>query len=158
MRLAAAALILLCCALEGMRRSFSLKKRVDFLGEIVSMLTDFAIEIRFRAPTLDELLRTQTGSFAKLVEAELENGFDVRAAWEKTCDAFSQKNEETALLRELGKSFGTSDSEGQLRLLELYTKRFSRLRDSVEAEYSRKGKALVRVGMLCGAAGAVLVL
>lgn len=158
MRLAAAALILLCCAFEGARRSLSLKKRVDFLDEIVTMLTDFAIEIRFRAPTLDELLRTQTGSFARMVEAELENGFDVRAAWERACSAFSPKQEETALLRELGRSFGGSDSEGQLQLLELYTKRFSRLRESAEAEYSRKGKALVRVGVLCGAAGAVLVL
>ncbi len=158
MRLAAAALILLCCALEGARRSFSLKKRVDFLEEIVTMLTDFAIEIRFRAPTLDELLRTQTGSFAKLVEAELENGFDVRAAWEKACDAFSQKNEETALLRELGRSFGTSDSEGEIQLLELYIKRFSALREQACGEYTRKGSALIRVGMLCGAAGAVLVL
>jgi len=158
MRLAAAALILLCCAFEGMRRSFSLKKRVEFLDEIVSMLTDFAIEIRFRAPTLDELLRTQTGSFARMVEAELENGFDVRAAWERACNAFSQRNEETALLRELGRSFGTSDSEGQLQLLELYVKRFSGLREIAEGEYSRKGSAFIRVGMLCGAAGAVLVL
>ncbi len=158
MRLAAAALILLCCALEGARRSFSLKKRVDFLEEIVTMLTDFAIEIRFRAPTLDELLRKQTGAFARAVETQTESGFDVREAWERACCTFSQKQEETALLRELGRSFGGSDSEGQLQLLELYTERFSRLRESAEAEYSRKGKALVRVGVLCGAAGAVLVL
>lgn len=156
MRLAAAALILMCCALEGMRRSFSLKKRLDFLEEIVTMLTDFAIEIRFRAPTLDELLRTQTGSFARAVRSQTE--CDVREAWERACCLFSEKNEETALLRELGRSFGGSDSEGQLQLLELYTERFSRLRESAEAEYSRKGKALVRVGVLCGAAGAVLVL
>lgn len=158
MRIAAAALILLCCALEGMRQSFSLKKRAEFLDEIVSMLTDFSIEIRFRAPTLDELLRTQTGSFARMVQKLTESGLDVRAAWERTCDAFSPKSEETALLRELGRSFGTSDSEGQLQLLELYTKRFSGLREAAEGEYSRKGKAFIRVGMLCGAAGAVLVL
>ncbi len=158
MRLAAAVLILLCCAFEGMRRSLSLKKRVDFLSEIVSMLTDFAIEIRFRAPTIDELLRKQTGSFARMAEAELENGFDVRAAWERACNAFPRKNEEIALLRELGQSFGGSDSEGELKLLELYTERFSGLRESAEAEYSRKGKALARVGVLCGVAGAVLVL
>lgn len=156
MRLAAAALILLCCAFEGARRSFSLKRRLEFLDEIVSMLTEFAIEIRFRAPTLDELLRTQTGAFARAVESQTE--CDVREAWESACSAFSPKMQETALLREFGRSFGSSDSEGQLQLLELYIERFSKLRESAEAEYSRKGKALVRVGVLCGAAGAVLVL
>ncbi|MGN0679156.1 MAG: stage III sporulation protein AB [Oscillospiraceae bacterium] len=158
MRIAAAVLILLCCAFEGARRSFSLKRRLEFLDEIVCMLTDFAIEIRFRVPMLDELIRKQSGIFAGAVITEMESGCDVREAWERACSTLSPKLEETALLRELGTSFGTSDSEGQLQLLELYTERFSKLRESAEAEYSRKGKALVRVGVLCGAAGAVLVL
>ena len=158
MRIAAAALVLLCCAFEGIRRSLSLKKRVEFLNEILSMLTDFAIEIRFRSLTLDELIRAVRGSFGETVRAELASGCDVRSAWENACNTLSDKSEEKGLLSEFGQSFGTSDSGGQLRLIELYTERFSRLRTSAEADYSRKGKALVRVGILCGRAGAVLIL
>lgn len=158
MRIAAAMLIMLCCSLEGLRRSGIIKRRVRFLDEIINMLTEFSIEIRFRAPTLEELLRNQTGEFALMVSENEKNGYDVVSAWEKACSYLPKNSAELALLSEFGRSFGRSDSDGELQLLGLYTERFSKLREEAFSEYSRKGKAFVRVGVLCGAAAAVLIL
>lgn len=158
MRFIAAILILLCCSAEGVRRSLVIKKRVKFLDEILEMLTEFAIEIRFRAPTLAELLKNQGGEFARLVKERINLGESVHAAWENACEKYSSDWAELALLSEFGRAFGNSDIDGELNLLGLYIERFSSLREVAYTECSRKAKALTQIGALCGTAGAILVL
>lgn len=158
MRAAAAIIILICCSAVGVRKSCEIKKRVTFLDELISMLTDFSIEIRFRQPTLEELIRNQQGEFAEKVKSILKNGYDIRTAWEMACCEYKKNTPEQVLLCEFGKVFGQSDENGELQLLQLYIQRFSELREVALQEYSHKGKAAAKIGVLCGAAGAVLVL
>lgn len=158
MRAAAAILIMLCCSAEGIRRSLLIRKRVEFLDGLIEMLTEFAIEIRFRAPTLAELLKNQSSDFAKLVKERIKQGEAIHEAWENACKQYPADRTELALLSEFGRAFGNSDTEGELKLLGLYTQRFSAIREKAFSECSRKAKAFVQVGMLCGAAGAILVL
>ena len=70
----------------------------------------------------------------------------------------AEKSAEAALLNELGHNFGTSDREGTLRLVELYAERFSELEREAREIYSRKGKAVMQVGALCGIAVAVMII
>lgn len=156
MRIVAALIALVCCAAEGIRRSAALKERAAFLGEISRMLGDFLIEIRCTGSTLDELISRADGRFADSVR-EYAAGDDARNAWERACRGLP-KNPERELLRELGQSFGTSDREGTLRLLELYAERFSILENEARAAYSQKGKAVAQVGALCGIAAAILII
>lgn len=157
MRWVAAIAAFLLCALEGRRRSLALKNRAALLSELLVMLNNFSIEIQCRALTLDELLSAENGRFARLVMQKKENSPDIRSAWISACEELPKSVERT-LLDELGRSFGKSDKSGQLRLLEMYGARISRLRDEAESCYKKKGEALSKVGMLCGAAAAVLII
>lgn len=158
LRVIAAFIALACCAAEGYRRSARLKIRVESLGEIERMLSDFAIEIRCCALTVDELMRRRDGRFAELFARCREGTENAKSAWEAACGLLPQKDEETALLRELGRSLGTSDRAGQLQLLELYSERISALRAAAESSCAQKAQAVLRVGILCGIAVAVLII
>lgn len=158
LRFIAAFIALACCAAEGYRRSARLKTRVKSLGEIERMLSGFAIEIRCSALTVDELMRNSRGRFAELFAQCRGNSENSKSAWERACGMLPQKDEETALLRELGRSLGTSDRAGQLQLLELYSARISELRSIAELSCSQKAQAVFRVGILCGIAAAVLII
>lgn len=158
MRLLAALIALLCCAAEGLRRSGALKSRAAFLGEISRLLGGFLIEIRCSGLTLDELIARADGRFAELVRGHIADGEDARSAWESACGELPKKGGEAALLAELGQSLGTSDREGTLRLIELYAERFSALEREAREEYSRKGRAVMQVGALCGVAAAILII
>lgn len=158
MRFLAALIALGCCVLEGFRRSRALKNRAVFLGEISQMLGNFLIEIRCSGLTLDELISRADGRFAELVRGYLEGGEDAKTAWEKACMQLPERGGEAALLTELGQSIGTSDREGTLRLIELYTERFAEMERFAREAYSRKGKAVMQVGALCGIAAAVIII
>ena len=158
MRLLAALIALGCCVLEGFRRSRALKSREIFLGEISKLLNNFSIGIRCSGLTLDELISRADGRFAELVRGYIDGGDDVRRAWERACSRLPKKDAEAALLAELGHSFGTSDREGTLRLIELYAVRFAELECAAREDYSHKGKAVMQVGTLCGIAAAILII
>lgn len=157
MRWIAAIAAFLLCVLEGQRRRLALKNRFELLSELQIMLNNFSIEIQCRALTLDELLSAENGRFAGLVLRKTEAFPDIRTAWCAAC-AELPKSRERTLLDELGRSFGKSDKSGQLRLLEMYGAQISRLKDEAESCYRKKGEALSKVGMLCGAAAAVLII
>lgn len=158
MRVLAALIALSCCVLEGFRRRTALRERAVLLGGITQMLNGFPIEIRCSGATLDELISRSEGRFAELVREGIAGGCDVREAWEQACSRSPKKNAETALLIELGQSLGTSDKDGTIRLLEIYAERFSELEREARDNYSRKGKAWVQVGMLCGIAAAIMII
>jgi len=158
MRIMAALIALACCVLEGFRQSRSLKNRAVFLGEISRMLGNFIIEIRCSGLTLDELISRADGRFAELVRNGIEGGEDAKSAWEKVCSQLPKNGGEAALLAELGQSIGTSDREGTLRLIELYSERFAELERGAQEAYSRKGKAVMQVGALCGIAAAIIII
>ena len=125
------------------------------------MLSCFAIEIRCSAPTLDELCERARGRFAELLRERRSICEDFHTAWEQACGSLTQNGfgeEEAELLRELGKSLGTSDAAGQLKLLELNEERIAALYSSAEADYAAKGKLFRSVGMLCGIGAAILII
>ncbi len=158
MRLLAAFIALACCVLEGFRRRAELKYHAVLLGEISQMLSGFLIEIRCSGLTLDELINRADGRFAELVQGYIDGGEDARSAWARACSQLPKKSAEAVLLNELGHNFGTSDREGTLRLVELYAERFSELEREAREIYSRKGKAVMQVGALCGIAVAVMII
>lgn len=157
MRIAAALIVFVLCAVEGQRRRLELKNRAGLLAELLLMLNSFAIEISCRALTPDELILKSNGRFAKMVRDKRGKYPDIRSAWEAAC-AELPKSRERGLLSELGRSLGTTDKAGQLRLLELYCAEITELKSEAEESYRKKGEAFSRVGLLCGAAAAVLIL
>ncbi len=145
------------CAYFGMKKSRELKKRVEFLSEIIMMLNNFSVEIKFGNPELSELISRENGCFAKKVNEYLGELSDIKAAWEKACGELPEKWEAAALLKELLPALSKSGSEGAIMTVSLYSERFKRLEKQAAEEYLRKGKALRRIGALCGAAAAILI-
>lgn len=158
LRLLAATTAFAVGALWGYRKSRELKDRAVFLAEISSLLERFIIGIKNFRRTSDELLENENGEFARLVKSYRNEQPDIRAAWEKACGELPKKNEETALLNELGRSLGSSDTESTLRLLEQCAERISRLRSAADAEFEKRGRAVFQVGALCGIGAAVLII
>ena len=158
LRITAAAVAFSVCAYEGWRRSRELKYRAKFLAETELMLERFSIGIRCAGRTSDELLENEHGHFAALLKAFAEECGDMRAAWEKACDTLPKKNEETALMRELGRSLGAADKESTLGLLERCGAELMSLKNAADADYSKRGKAFFQVGTLCGIGAAILMI
>ena len=158
LRITAAAVAFGVCTFEGFRRSRELKDRAKFLAETELMLERFSIGIRCAGRTSDELLENENGHFAALVKAFAEDRGDMRAAWEKACDTLPKKCEETALLRELGRSLGAADKESTLDLLERCKAELSALKNAADVDWSKRGKAFFQVGTLCGIGAAILMI
>lgn len=158
LRILAAIIAFSVCTFEGYRRSRELKDHMEFLEETSLLLERFSIGIRCSGETSDELLESEHGHFARLVKTHKAECGNTRNAWEKACGALPKKNAETALLRELGRSFGASDKESTLRLLERCKAELLALKTAAEADYSKRGKAFFQVGTLCGIGAAVLMI
>lgn len=158
MRIFLALAALSLCVYAGVRKSLSLKKRADFLGEILTMLANFSSEIQLRAPTLDELVENESCSFARAVVEQKANSVDIKNAWESACGALPQKNEEAALLSEFGKSLINSGSAGAREVIAVYSEKIARLEKLAREEYSQKGGAFRKIWALCGIAAAVLII
>lgn len=157
-RLLAAALAFSIGAFWGFCRKRALHDRVVFLEEINSLLERFAVGIKCFKRTSDELLESENGEFAGLVKSSRNERNDIRSAWESACKTLPQKREETALLLELGRSLGSSDTESTLRLLEHCGERISELKKNADAEFEKLGTAVFRVGTLCGIGAAILII
>ena len=153
--LALAALAL--CVFEGMRKSSLMKKRADFLSEILTMLGNFSSEITLRAPTFEQLVESEKCAFARAVSEQRASSPDIKTAWENACAALPQNNEEAAVLSEFGKSLINSGSDSARDIIAVYSEKIARLEKLAREEYSQKGGAFRKIWTLCGIAAAVLI-
>lgn len=157
-----AAALFAACTIIGLRQSRMLKLRAENLGELEQLCAQIELEMRCTAPPLEQLAKSLHGEFARLLEAEIANGSDIRSAWAASCEKLGRyslcKSDEQQLLRELGAALGTTSAESQLGLLELYRGRFAELRMAAVEEYRQKGRLFRSIGALAGAGAAVLVL
>lgn len=147
------------CFAAGLYKSFLLKRRAVVLEELCRMVKSFSVEIRYTAPTLDELCGKSEGVFAEILN-ECRKDSDIHAAWDSACAILSKKpycsREEAELLRNLGSSLGASDIAGQLSILEMYSEKLSDISRTASEEAAGKGKLFRSVGMLCGIGAAVI--
>lgn len=145
------------CVFEGLRKSSLMKKRADFLSEILTMLGNFSSEITLRAPTFEQLVESEKCAFARAVSEQRASSPDIKTAWENACAALPQKNEEAAMLSEFGKSLINSGSDSARDIIAVYSEKIARLEKLAREEYSQKGGAFRKIWTLCGIAAAVLI-
>lgn len=157
MRIVIALAALGLCVYEGIRRSLVLKKRAEFLGEILTMLDNFSSKITLSAPTLEELVAGENCRFAREVAARTAENVAINSAWESTCLAVPRKNEESAVLSEFGKSLINSGSAGAVDVIAVYSEKIARLERQAREDYSKKGGAFRKIWALCGIAAAILI-
>lgn len=157
-------LVILLSGRIGFAMSDRLKKRIEQLRLLISMLGEMSALMKYRAVPTDELLKTlsersafRDSEFLALFARERELPF--REAWcaaaEKT-SFFSE--DDRRILFYLGERLGTTDPEGQLSLFAISREFAERGLAEAEEEYRAKGQLIRKVSLLCGAAVGILIL
>lgn len=162
MRLFPAAAVFVLCLSFGLLRARELKRRSRLLNELRQLILEIEVNLRYTAPTLDELSESCCGVFGELLRQERESSPDIKQAWKSAVERLSDcpfcGRAEAALLDGLGQALGTSDTEGQLSILGLHRARLERLCTEAEQEQRTKGKLYRSVSALLGAGIAVLII
>jgi stage III sporulation protein AB len=127
----------------------------------VNLLESMAVQIRYRALPLGDLFNSLgDGAFMKAVreEADSPHGANYRRSWNRAAEELFTLDEDREILCSVGNALGSSDTAGQLAMLELNRELLqSRLREAAEAS-SRKGAMYRSVGLLTGLGLAIVVM
>jgi stage III sporulation protein AB len=157
MRLILAIFCLLAGTVFGLYRSAELKRRERLLAEIIQLLENMAVQIRYRALPLSELFNELQGSeFLERVGANCVRP-KWREAWNAAAADFPELIEERDILVSIGNSLGSSDTAGQVAMLELNKELLtSRLAEASDTA-TKKGAMYRSVGVLAGLGLAIII-
>lgn len=145
----------------GVQRAAQLRQRARRVRLLERLVSDLATQLRYQTPTVRELiefLRAQPmyAPFGFLMQIGETGRFC--DAWRGAVEGDSALGaEEKLLLLELGGTLGTTDAEGQLCALSLTLTRFSALAADLERAAAEKGRLYRALGILGGAAAAVVL-
>lgn len=148
----------------GMYQSFKLKRREEYLIEILQLIEEISVHIRYKMLPVEQLIVEISGgkiNFINNVSYVLEKykNNNWRHAWETAANEATELNgEDRGLLISVGKQLGNSDLSGQLAMLELNKTLFTVRLSEAAAENSKKAKMYRSVGLLAGIGAATMII
>lgn len=159
-------MIAFCGGMIGNYHSYRLKKLKESCYESVQIIQKISTLIRYRELNVYEIaaeLQREGGyrntEFIQSLPCEYRSGENFRLMWDKAIDEDSNLGEtESSLLKGFGEELGTSDTEGQLMLLEAIRARLSEIQQQRSEEYHTKGRLYRSVGILSGVMAAILII
>lgn len=165
LRITACLCIVIIGGVCGMAMSDKLKKRRDCCREVQALLTRISSLIRYREMNVYEIVSelretsvTQKLKFIERLPISYETGEDFHDSWEKELRADENiPDEEKEVLISFGKTFGTSDTEGQLLSAEQASERIYDIEKQRSEEYLKKGKLFRSVGVLFGIMAGIMI-
>lgn len=140
--------MILAGAAAGFTASEKLKARTLFFKQLVGLVTELETQIRFSAVSVEELFSRKednylSGMLCKCRE-NLLSGYTLEESFKEAISfvppVCSLKAEDKEELLNFGKMLGTTDTEGQLKHLELYKNIFSERQAAAKEEYQTKSK------------------
>lgn len=152
---------------SGVTISLRLKRRSEFLGEILLLISQIGVEIEFAGmPVLEILKKIQRGccckslDFIALCLESTQSGEDFFCSWKTGVDAscLPMKKEEREKLKNLGAMLGTSDATGQRAMLTLYKSYFSAFYDRALREHEKYARMCVTLSAVAGAGIFILII
>lgn len=165
-RLIGAVLIFFSVSSFGIYLSDNIKRKRERLETERKIIDEIALMIRWNSLTLheiaEELYDNKSFSDFELIKNLADNCNHTRSfhnAWEKSVS--SVKNlcaEEKKLLFEVGAALGTTDKEGQLSTLELFSTRIEKMAESEAEKYKIKGKMYRSLGVTAGAMIGIIII
>lgn len=165
----AIAIAFLACALCGMQNA----KRLEQHARLLRLLLDATDRIsatlmRTKKPLITLIQTMENLPSATLFEhyaSELNKGKTSQMAWDDTekwmrsqADYASMQENEIAALRSFLSSLSTTDGVQLQEAIEQAHKTFELLLEQAEEQSRRKGKVYRSLGLICGAALAILLL
>jgi stage III sporulation protein AB len=121
-----------------------------------------ALLIRHRALPLGDLFTelSHYGLIRSLIRnRETEAGSSFRESWYCAADELTELGEsERAIVKSIGRSLGTSDTDGQLAMLAVNSALLTKHGDEAHEQYIKKGKLYRSFGLLAGLFTAILLM
>ena len=165
-------ILLFMSALAGCFAADGLKRRLQGLRKLRSMIEEIRLMIRYEALEVSEIVRRLCSDERKygmgfleplgsLVSGEMdEGGITFSEAWSRAVHEKSEpfSEEDIFLLERLGGIIGSCDCEGQLSALTLICAETDRLISEAEEQYRAKGRLYRALGAIAGAVIAVIVI
>lgn len=159
-------MIALCGGLIGNYYSDKLRKRKESCTETLQIINRISTLIRYRelnvyeiAAELQTWLSYKNTEFVYSLPCEFSCEENFHETWKKAIESdVSLGDNEKNILTSLGNELGTSDTEGQLAILETAKIRLSQLQEIRSEEYTKKGKLYRSVGLLTGVMAGILII
>ena len=166
LRIIAALMFTFAGAMYGVSRSLGLRTRVKRSEEIVSMLERIAVIIRTTGSDVYSICRilASDSSFTELrfrdrLPAQHDITEDFHVIWQNAVSSQTDLTaDECELLSELGRCIGTSDCEGQLKVLSALTEKARGIHAAASEAYTSKGRLYRSVGTLFGAMAGIIII
>lgn len=142
----------------GISSSLRLKRRASLLEATVILLEGIKMEMEYTQCPLDEIICKYAGvkpyssiNFIKECYHLLENGEDFPTAWSNSVKLSSlYMSQEKEKLLQLGMLLGTSDSTGQVNMLEMYIEYFKQFLQKARKKSDSYSGVSVYIGVFCG--------
>lgn len=149
----------------GLYFSFKLKEREKIMSEVILLIKELSVQIRYTNSEIGEMLRTaaRNEAYERLrfvaLCGDTENGDNFHLKWNegvKNQPYMTARDRE--ILTALGDRLGETDSDGQLSYLEMTEELIKGQREQASADYLNKGKLYRSVGILCGLAVGIMII
>lgn len=152
-------------AVVGLYFSLRLKEREKVMSEVMLLIKELTVQIRYTNSEIGEMLRAaaRNEAYERLLFVALcgdeENGDNFHVKWNE-----GVKNQPFLTLRDrevltaLGGRLGETDRDGQITFLEMTEELVKGQREQASADYLNKGKLYRSVGILCGLAVGIMVI
>ena len=165
MRIAIAFILFVLCAYAGCLRPQKLKKKLRLINTLTGDIRRLSEGMELKRAPIAELMR-------ELEYTPLWSGVvrrleccSMNTAWIRTVTELTESGEfvyfgaeELSILSEYGEVLGTGDMTAQVKNSELATKRLQVRMEETEAELKKKERVFRALGILGGAAAALLVI
>lgn len=165
-RLVAAAILSLCCALMGRALCAKEVRRVQMLSSLRAALPMLTVEMLERMMPLPGALRLSGQPLLVRLALQIEQGMGAREAWVRLREQLTQQGQmldcllEDDLLRldQLFDGLGISGISAQRLLLQESERAIERQHQQAQVRAQERGKLFTNLGLLLGLAIAVCLL
>ena len=152
-------------AAVGLYFSFRLKEREKVMSEVMLLIKELTVQIRYTNSEIGEMLRgaARNEAYERLLFVSLcgdaENGDNFHVKWNegvKNQPYLTSRDRE--VLTALGSRLGETDRDGQITFLEMTEELVRGQKEQASADYLNKGKLYRSVGILCGLAVGIMII
>lgn len=166
LKLAGCVLLVISSTLTGFYFSNYLKLRKDFLKDFIAFLNTLKIQLRYSSGDIFQIIPLCSDSkilkplFDQLSKSRCDN-ISFSELWiNSVCvgaKVYKLKQSEINALADFGSKLGTTDTEGELSNIDLYTEVFLKSLENAMEDLSKKSKLYKTMGFFIGMSTALMI-
>lgn len=143
------------------------KKRVIFLEQYISFISDINTQIRFTMQPIENIIKNCSSTnkfldFIKAIDKKMKKNIAFNKAWESSIcilkDKFSLKETEINLIKKFGNGLGVSDIDGQQAHCKVNLNFAKEALSLAKDEKNKKEKLYKVLGVSAGVCAALIII